>query len=374
MELQLTREDLLKPLQLVAGVVEKRQTLPILSNVLLQITDENTLKVMGTDLEVELESYVPLSSPAKAIGDITVPGRKLMDICKTLPEAANVMLSVEKEKVLIKSGRSRFSLSTLPAKDFPSAEKSTNAIQFTISQQLLKFLLQRTYFAMAQQDVRYYLNGMLIELGEGMLRTVATDGHRLAMNEVASPTISTETKQVIVPYKGILELIRLLQDNDQPVTVSLGSHLIQVSGPHFGFTSKLMDGSYPDYKRVLPKGGDKTVLADRDALKQALTRAAILSNEKFRGISLQLAANSAKIYANNPEQEEAEDEISLHYTGPALNISFNVAYLLDVLNIARSGQIKITLTDANSSILLEEDGEAQPHDCNSLFVVMPMRI
>ena len=373
MELTLAREDLLKPLQLVAGVVEKRQTLPILSNVLLRVTDKNILQITGTDLEVELESHIPLTEPAKSIGDITVPGRKLMDICKTLPEEAEVKLSLDNEKVLVRSGRSRFTLSTLPAKDFPATEKGNSNVQFNISQRNLKFLLQRTYFAMAQQDVRYYLNGMLLEVVDNIIRTVATDGHRLALNALTSPLVHTQVSQIIIPYKGIIELMRLLEDNEGEVNVIIATNNVQVTGSHFCFTSKLMDGSYPDYNRVLPKGGDKTVLVDRDIFKQALTRAAILSNEKFRGISLQIAANSMKIHANNPEQEEAEDEITIDYSSTPLNIGFNVVYLLDVLNTVKAGIIKITMTDPNSSIILEE--AEKTHDYStSFFVIMPMRL
>ncbi|OHC41612.1 MAG: DNA polymerase III subunit beta, partial [Pseudomonadales bacterium RIFCSPLOWO2_02_FULL_63_210] len=325
MHFTIQREALLKPLQLVAGVVERRQTLPVLSNVLL-VVEGQQLSLTGTDLEVELVGRVSLDEPAEP-GEITVPARKLMDICKSLPNDALIDIRVDDQKLLVKAGRSRFSLSTLPANDFPTVEEGPGSLTLSLSQSRLRRLIERTSFAMAQQDVRYYLNGMLLEVQTGILRAVATDGHRLAMCSMAAEIEQTERHQVIVPRKGILELARLLTEQDANVSIILGQHHIRATTGEFTFTSKLVDGKFPDYERVLPRGGDKLVVADRQGLREAFSRTAILSNEKYRGIRLQLASGLLKIQANNPEQEEAEEEIAVDYNGNQLEIGFNVSYL-----------------------------------------------
>lgn len=367
MQFTIEREALLKPLQLVAGVVERRQTLPVLSNVLL-VVDGNKLSLTGTDLEVELIGRISLEDAAED-GEITLPGRKLMDICKSLPESSVITVRVEDGKALIRSGRSRFTLSTLPASEFPSIEESDASLRFSIGQNKLRRLIDRVSFAMAQQDVRYYLNGMLLEINQGMLRSVATDGHRLAMSSSDAGIDYQERYQLIVPRKGILELARLLGEIDELVSVSVGTNHIRVSTTDFTFTSKLVEGKFPDYERVLPRGGDKVVVADRQELRNALSRAAILSNEKYRGIRLMLSDGLVKLQANNPEQEEAEEEVSVEYQGQSLEIGFNVSYLLDVMNVLGREQVKMILSDANSSALVQ-DAESD----DSVYVVMPMRL
>lgn len=367
MHFTIQREALLKPLQLVAGVVERRQTLPVLSNVLLVVQGQQ-LSLTGTDLEVELVGRVELDEPAET-GEITVPARKLMDICKSLPGDALIDIRLDEQKLLIKAGRSRFSLSTLPANDFPSVEESQGSLTFVVAQSKLRRLIERTSFAMAQQDVRYYLNGMLLEVSAGQLRAVATDGHRLAMCALEAGIAATDKHQVIVPRKGILELQRLLTEPDEAVSIVLGLHHIRATTGDFTFTSKLVDGKFPDYQRVLPRNGDKMVVGDRQALREAFSRTAILSNEKYRGIRLQLASGLLKIQANNPEQEEAEEELQVDYFGDALEVGFNVSYLLDVLGVMTTDQVRITLADANSSALLQEAGND-----DSTYVVMPMRL
>lgn len=367
MQFSIQREALLKPLQLVAGVVERRQTLPVLANVLL-VVDDNTLSLTGTDLEVELVARIPLEDAADS-GEITVPGRKLMDICKSLPEDATITFTLDESKASIKAGRSRFTLSTLPASDFPNVEESQDSFNFAASQKTLARLIERTSFAMAQQDVRYYLNGMLLEINNGQLRSVATDGHRMAMCTLGAEVQSDAKHQIIVPRKGILELGRLLNETDEQVSVAVGSHHIRVTTSDFTFTSKLVDGKFPDYERVLPRGGDKVVLADRHTLRDAFSRTAILSNEKYRGIRLLLSDAQLKIQANNPEQEEAEEDIAVDYAGAALEVGFNVSYLLDVMNVLSGEQVKMIMSDANSSALVQE---ADSDD--SLYVVMPMRL
>ncbi|MBD1601866.1 DNA polymerase III subunit beta [Pseudomonas typographi] len=367
MHFTIQREALLKPLQLVAGVVERRQTLPVLSNVLL-IVDGQQLSLTGTDLEVELVGRVQLEEPAEP-GEITVPARKLMDICKSLPNDALIDIKLDEQKLLVKAGRSRFSLSTLPANDFPTVEQGPGSLTCTLEQSKLRRLIDRTGFAMAQQDVRYYLNGMLLEVDADVIRAVATDGHRLAMCAMEAHIGQADRHQVIVPRKGILELARLLTEPDGQVSIVLGQHHIRATTGEFTFTSKLVDGKFPDYQRVLPKGGDKLVLGDRQALREAFSRTAILSNEKYRGIRLLLGSGQLKIQANNPEQEEAEEEISVDYNGEGLEIGFNVSYLLDVLGVMATEQVRLVLSDSNSSALLQEAGND-----DSAYVVMPMRL
>jgi DNA polymerase-3 subunit beta len=367
MHFTIQREALLKPLQLVAGVVERRQTLPVLSNVLL-VVDGQQLSLTGTDLEVELIGRVMLEEPAEP-GEVTVPARKLVDICKSLPNDALIDIRVDEQKVLLKAGRSRFSLSTLPANDFPTVEEGPGSLGFSLPQGKLRRLIDRTGFAMAQQDVRYYLNGMLVEVGSGLLRTVATDGHRLAMCAMETGIDQPDRHQVIVPRKGILELARLLTEPDSEVNIVLGQHHIRATTADFTFTSKLVDGKFPDYERVLPRGGDKLVVANRQTLREALSRTAILSNEKYRGIRLQVNPTMLKVMANNPEQEEAEEEVAIDYNGGALEIGFNVSYLLDVLGVMTTDDVRLTLSDSNSSALVQEAGND-----DSSYVVMPMRL
>ncbi|WP_236236188.1 DNA polymerase III subunit beta [Pseudomonas faucium] len=367
MHFTIQREALLKPLQLVAGVVERRQTLPVLSNVLLVVQGQQ-LSLTGTDLEVELVGRVQLEEPAEP-GEITVPARKLMDICKSLPNDVLIDIKVDEQKLLVKAGRSRFTLSTLPANDFPTVEEGPGSLTCNLEQSKLRRLIERTSFAMAQQDVRYYLNGMLLEVDTNHICAVSTDGHRLALCSMHGAIDHSNLHQVIVPRKGILELARLLNEPDGQVSIVLGQHHIRATTGEFTFTSKLVDGKFPDYQRVLPKGGDKVVVADRQALREAFSRTAILSNEKYRGIRLHLSAGLLKIQANNPEQEEAEEEISVDYEGSSLEIGFNVSYLLDVLGVMTTEQVRLILSDSNSSALLQEAGND-----DSSYVVMPMRL
>ena len=367
MKFSVSREALLKPLQWVAGVVERRQTLPVLANVLI-VLEQDRLSMTGTDLEVEIVARVQLAEAAESDGELTVPARKLVDICRSLPDDAILHFSEENQRVILKSGRSRFTLSTLPANDFPNVEQGTGDLQFTCEQQDIKRLIDRTGFAMAQQDVRYYLNGMLWEVQEGQLRAVATDGHRLAMCTRAVSVSTPITTQAILPRKGVIELARLL-DGQGSVEIVLGSNHIRVATEAYTFTSKLVDGKFPDYERVLPRGGNKLVFGDRNDLRQAFGRTAILSNEKYRGVRLLLTDGQLTIVANNPEQEEAEEQVAVDYSGDQLEIGFNVSYLQDVTGVLSSDNIKMTLSDSNSSALLEE-----PDGGDSVYVVMPMRL
>lgn len=369
MQFVVARDAILKPLQLVSGVVERRQTLPVLSNVLLVLKDE-VLSITGTDLEVELVGRVTVE-PGGEPGAITVPARKLVDICKSLAEGSVLAVSEKDGKVLIKSGRSRFTLATLPAAEFPTVEDETGTFSVTVDQGKLKQLLDGTGFAMAQQDVRYYLNGMLFELTPGYMRVVATDGHRLAMHTLPMKNNLQGTQQLILPRKGVMELGRLIGDPGGELSLVFGSSHIRAKMADFTFTSKLVDGKFPDYNRVLPKGGNKLVSGGRQELRQAFSRVSILSNEKYRGIRLALSRGELKILANNPEQEEAEETVSVVYDGDPLEIGFNVSYLIDVLTALDGERVRITLSDPNSSALLEADnGDIS----EGLYVVMPMRL
>ncbi len=367
MKFTISRENFLKPLQLVSGAVERRHTLPILSNVLIRVSAEK-LWLTGTDLEVELISSEDLDGDFVE-GEITVPAKKLVDICRSLRDESKVQFSVEGTKAIIKSGRSRYTLSTLPAEDYPNLEDWDGEVEFEIAQKDLKRLIDSTHFAMAQQDVRYYLNGMSLETDNEIIRAVATDGHRLALAKITCEEPLSGNKQVIIPRKGVQEVLRLISDEDQRLKVKLGSNHIRIHSTDFIFTSKLVDGRFPDYRRVLPKDGDRIISANRNDLKDALTRAAILSNEKFRGIRMNIHDNEITITANNPEQEEAVEVVDVDYTGEAMEIGFNVAYMIDVMNALHCESIKMSLADSNSSALIED-----PNNDDALYVVMPMRL
>ncbi|MGI9296083.1 MAG: DNA polymerase III subunit beta [Pseudomonadales bacterium] len=370
MKFSISRDELLKPLSVVVGVVERRQTLPILANVLITLNGRDLL-ICGTDLEVELRAHLALADDHSDMedGQITVPARKLTDICKALPDGSDIQLQLDEQKLLLKSGRSRFTLATLPAADFPSVEDDKEQNEFELSQGQLKHLIERTGFAMAQQDVRYYLNGMLLEMRAGALRFVATDGHRLAMCTLRDLAGVNFERELILPRKGVMELSRLLLNEDQQIKIAIGRNHFRAETAEFRMTSKLVDGKFPDYDRVLPKNGDKVVHGTRSELRQAFSRAAILSNEKYRGVRLTLSNDTLQIVASNPEQEEAEVSVAVDYQGDELEVGFNVNYLLDVLAVVEDESVKLTLADSNSSALVEE---ANAED--SLYVVMPMRL
>ncbi|ELW8217475.1 DNA polymerase III subunit beta [Yersinia enterocolitica] len=366
MKFIIEREHLLKPLQQVSSPLGGRPTLPILGNLLLQVT-EGSLLLTGTDLEMEMVARVALSHPHEQ-GATTVPARKFFDIWRGLPEGAEITVALDGDRLLVRSGRSRFSLSTLPAADFPNLDDWQSEVEFTLPQATLKRLIESTQFSMAHQDVRYYLNGMLFETEGEELRTVATDGHRLAV--CAMPIGQTlPSHSVIVPRKGVMELVRLLDGGDTPLRLQIGSNNIRAHVGDFIFTSKLVDGRFPDYRRVLPKNPDKTLKASCDLLKQAFARVAILSNEKFRGVRLYVSQNQLKITANNPEQEEAEEILDVSYDGAEMEIGFNVSYVLDVLNALKCEDVSLLLTDSVSSVQIE-DGASQA----AAYVVMPMRL
>lgn len=367
MKFTISREAFLQPLQLVSGAVERRHTLPILANVLIKVS-EGALWLTGTDLEVELISSVKLEN-ASVDGEITVPAKKLLDICKGLADGSEITFTVDGAKAVIKAGRGRYSLSTLSADDYPNLEDWEGETEFEISCDDFKRLIDSTHFSMAQQDVRYYLNGMSLETEPGLIRTVATDGHRLALCRKAYDANQLPERQVIIPRKGVMEISRLIESSTKMIKIQMGANHLRLFSSDFIFTSKLVDGRFPDYRRVLPKEGDKTILASKDVLKDAFSRASILSNEKFRGVRLNLSNNELKITANNPEQEEAEEIVDVDFQGEDLEIGFNVAYLIDVFNSLKSNTVKISLSDANASALIEDE-----KDDAALYVIMPMRL
>jgi DNA polymerase-3 subunit beta len=365
MKFSASRETILKPLQTVVGVVERRQTMPILSNVLLAV-DGDRLRVTATDLEVEMVADAEVDGNVS--GEVTVPGRKLHEICRALPEAATVEVALAGERLTLKAGRSRFTLSTLRAADFPTVEEIAAKQSLRVSRNDLRTLIEKTHFSMAQQDVRYYLNGLLLETERKKLRAVATDGHRLALSEVELDTAASRDEQVIVPRKGVLELNRLL-DGDGEVAIALGTNHIRVQINGIRLTSKLIDGRFPEYARVIPNQPRSVMTASRRLLREALQRTAILSNEKYRGVRLELSPNTVVLQANNPEQEEAVETLEVEYAGEAMEIGFNVNYLLDALAAVDSEQVELGVSDANSSCLIREPGSDR-----TKFVVMPMRL
>ncbi|MBT8113265.1 MAG: DNA polymerase III subunit beta [Gammaproteobacteria bacterium] len=366
MQLSITREVLLKPLQQIIGAVERRQTMPALSNLLIRGGDQN-LSITATDLEVEL--VASLDMEIEDYGATTIPARKLLDICRSLPDQAKIAINSSNEKIKVSSGRSRFTLATLPADDFPTIDDLELDQNVLIKEGEFKALIEKTAFAMAQQDVRYYLNGLLLELDAGQIRTVATDGHRLALSQLDHKSDIEGSRQIILPRKGVQELLRLLSNEENEITVSIGKNHLRVNLANLQFTSKLIDGRFPEYQRVLPEESDNRAKIDKVSLKQALARASILSNEKYKGIRLILDNNIMVIQAHNPEHEEAEDEIEIEYTGERLEVGFNVVYLLDVLNAIESDKVEVIIQDANSSALI-----VSPESQASRYVVMPMRL
>lgn len=369
MKLTQTREHLLDSLQATLGAIEKKHTSPILENVLLRLKNHQAWWC-GTDLELEITTQSPVLDGND--GEITLPARKLADICKSLAAESIVNIEVQEGgRAKVTSGRSRFELATLPANDFPDLEDVGEAYTFEIPENALKRLLESVSFAMANQDVRYYLNGMLLEIDNNTIRTVATDGHRLALcaYQVMQST-QNEPRQMIIPRKGALELARLLR-SDCEVLVQVQSSLnhLRVQLDNLRFTTKLVDGRYPDYNAAVPQGGQIQIDVDRKAFRDVLSRVAILSNEKFRGVRLALSENLLQVQAHNPEQESASDELDVHYSGDNFNIGFNVGYLLDAVNHSQGETLRLQCNSPESSVLVSD-----PEDDSVLNVVMPIRL
>ncbi len=366
MQFRIQREALLKPLQQVVGVIERRQTLPVLANFLLRTQGED-LSVSGTDLEVEMVASAQAEEVAE--GETTVPARKLFDIVRALPDGVSITLKLNGDRAQLSAGRSRFTLATLPASEFPTVDTIEVVEKVTLPESVLKQLMDRTAFAMANQDVRYYLNGLLLELEEGHLRCVATDGHRLALAETDAATGAGTRRQVIIPRKGVLELAGMFDSGDGEVELEFGRNHLRVHRGNVVFTSKLIDGRFPDYEAVIPIGADKVVELPRDTLRMALQRAAILSNEKYRGVKLEVGPGNLRIVAHNPEQEEAVEDLEADTHVDELSVGFNVGYLMDALSALDSERVRLNLRDAQSSCLIQgSDDERARH------VIMPLRL
>ena len=369
MKFIIDRETLLKPLQVVRGVLEQRQTLPVLSNMLVSARD-GALAFTATDSEVELEAHVAVDDWSG--GEITVPARKFIDICQALPGGAKVEFGIDEgNRAHIRSGRSRFTLATIQASDFPTTDEMIDESEFVIAQNELKRLIDLTQFAMARQDVRYYLNGLLLEVTPQQVKAVATDGHRLAVAQFDTVTGVEESRSIIVPRKGVTELARLLTTEDVELRVRVGANAVQMVVDNVRFSSKLIDGRFPDYGRVIPDAErcDKRLSMDRESLRQCLVRTSVLSSDKHRTVRLTLGTGTLKVAANNPEQETAEDELEIEYAGEDLEIGFNVSYVIDALAALPSETADIFLTDSSSSCLIQPHGRS-----NCQFVVMPMRL
>jgi DNA polymerase III subunit beta len=365
---QLERDALLKPLQAVTGIVEKRHTLPILSNVLLE-RKKNSLSLVATDLEIQVATSAEAGKGGEEDVSMTVSARKLQDILRSLPEGTEATLDVQNNRLQVRAGKSRFNLQTLPAADFPAmADPGAAQAKVSMPQKALRELLMLVQYAMAQQDIRYYLNGLLLVLEGGTVRVVATDGHRLSY--AARPLGQKQDKrEVILPRKAVQELGRLLGEGDEVVEIEIFASLVRFTFGSIVLTTKIIDGKFPDYTRVVPTNYQKRFSIKRLVLLQSLQRAAILSNEKFRGVRWMVAPGSLRISCTNNEQEEAQEELEITYGGDALDIGFNITYLLDVLNNVHCDSVECSFGDANSSMLV-----TVPDNNEFRYVVMPMRI
>ena len=366
MQIKINRETLLKPLTNVTGIVERRHTLPILSNLLLEAKNNN-VQLTATDLEMQIS----LNFESKFNGELstTISAKKLLDICRSLPEAVDIDMVSSDSRITVKAGKSRFNLQTLPAADYPVMSKVAGAgVSINISQLELKKLLKQVEFAMAQQDIRYYLNGLLLEVNENNLNLVGTDGHRLSFTSTKLAQTYDKT-EVILPRKTVVELIKLLDDSPDEVTIEISAGQVNFAFNEVRLISKVIDGKFPDYHRVIPTGHQNTFSVNRMMILTAMQRASILSNEKYRGIRMVLSDNNLKLISTNTEQEEAEEELEVDYKKDALDIGFNVTYLIDVLNNTQQENVNFSFADANSSCLI-----TVPGDDNYKYVVMPMRI
>ncbi|MCC6535163.1 MAG: DNA polymerase III subunit beta [Burkholderiales bacterium] len=365
--LECSRDELLLPLQMVSGIVERRQTLPILSNVLIERNDSG-VSVLATDLEIQICSRSHIGTQT-APSTVTTSARKLQDILRALPAEAKVSLESTANRLQLKSGRSRFTLQTLPAEDFPRLAAGADvAAEITLPQRTLRSLLLLVQYAMAQQDIRYYLNGLLLCVEANELRVVATDGHRLAF---ASAALEHEQAhhEVVLPRKAVLELSKLLAESDEPLRIALLGAQVRFNFGSVELFTKIVDGKFPDYVRVIPTTHQNIITVERVTLLQALQRAAILSNDKFRGVRWVLTENSLRVSCNNNEQEEAQEELELEYSGIPIDIGFNVNYLLDVLNSLSGTHVCCAFGDASSSVLMTDPGLD-----HFKYVIMPMRI
>ncbi len=370
MEFNIERDVLLPVLQALSNIVDRRQGLPILSNVLFHLEKDSFL-VTATDMEVELT--VGDNSPLGVEGKLTMPARKLFDICRNLPVGSVLRFSTKNDHVSISSGKSRFVLAGLRAEDYPTMEIGENVMEFEVSSQSLAGIIENTKFAMARDDVRYYLNGLLLEISGKVLRAVATDGHRLALDETEVDVLESESRQLIVPVKGINELARLLQGEKESVRVEISANHVRIRGVNFCFTSKLIDGKFPDYRRVIPETSKTPAIAEREELKESLNRVSVLSNEKYHGVRIVLTSNTLRAMTSNSLQEKAEEEVEVDYQGDDLEIGFNISYLLEALSSIKQPKVLLSMLDTNTGcLILPEDEPKGKSNCQ--HVVMPMKL
>jgi DNA polymerase-3 subunit beta len=365
--LKATQERVLSVLQSVSGIVERRHTLPILANVLIRKTG-GTLQFTTSDLEIQIRTQSELDGDAGQFSS-TVGARKLIDILRSMPSDQTVSLESSQNKLILKGGKSRFTLQTLPAEDFPLVQESASfGPVFSVPQKTLKDLLNQVSFSMAVHDIRYYLNGILFVAEGKQLSLVATDGHRLAY---ASATLDVEVprQEVILPRKTVLEMQRLLNDKEGAIDMQFANNQAKFSFEGMEFVTKLVEGKFPDYNRVIPKNHKNTVTLGRTALLACLQRTAILTSEKFKGVRLNLDPGTLRVASSNAEQEEAVDELEIDYGGDSIEIGFNVTYLIDVLSNMEQDMVKLDLADSNSSALI-----TIPENTTFKYVVMPMRI
>lgn len=367
MEFLLNRERVLPVLARGAAVVERRQTLPVLGNVLMR-SDEGRLTLVSTDLEMEVRGQC--EAQVSQHGEVTVPARKLLDIVRNLPEGAEVRIKVSRDRCVISSGRGRFTLGTLPASDFPLMLADPDGFVVEVEEGGLRRLLEKTWFAMAQQDVRYYLNGLLLEFHSGGVRGVATDGHRLSMYDLrADLAMGEERRAVILPYKAVMELRRQFGVGVTPVKISVGERTIRFESGDYVTTSKLIDGRFPDYQRVIGVHHGRSAVLDKERLRGALIRASVLSNEKYKGVRMEFEKEVVRLQAHNPEQEEAVEEVDAVLEGEGGTLGFNVAYLADVLGAVEGEDVEVCFDDGNASSIWRGRGSS-----DETFVVMPMRL
>lgn len=364
MKFIVNRDEIIEPLQIVFGAVAKKQASVILSNILIKVSN-GEVEMIGTDNEMEMRARIPAQVVQE--GTFTLSARKFLDICKSIPSKLDITVQVDAERVKISAGRSRFSVATLPAESFPSTELHEFTGSITLEEKHLKRIIEKTSFAMGVSDVRYFLNGMLLDLQAQQIFAVATDGHRLALNRHEFD--SEIESQILIPNKSITELSRLLKESDAPVQIDITPTHIQFHIHQVIFITKLIDGRYPEYRMVIPRDLDNYFIANREELRQALSRAAILSNEKFKGVNMQLSENQIHLQAHNTEEEEAEEELEVEYSGEKMSVSFNVLYLIEILNTINEEKVQVSVPSATSSCLLKgvgnEDGQ---------YVLMPMRL
>lgn len=368
LKISIKKEALLKPLQLVSGVVEKRQAKPILSHILL-LAKDRILTFIATDSEVELHGILQLEHGITKSAEITLPGKKFLDICRSLPDDSKIDLTEDHGRITISCKRSRFVMTSLPVKDFPRTPEPEPIMSFEIGQNALRKLIEKTSFAIPEQDVRQYLNGLLFEVKDGAIKTLATDGHRLAVHSITAPVVDSSFAQVIIPRKGIFELLRLLEDSDEEVTVSFNNNLVNIKGRNFVLISKLISGKFPNYNKIIPKKGGIKAQIDCQELKAAMNRVNILSNELFRSVCFKLRNSTLLLTTNNPEQEEAIEELSIDYQGDDLDVFFNIGYFVDILQAIATEKVNIFFKKGENSVIIEENGS----DSNCLYVLMLIR-